>query len=69
MKTDYGHTVAENAIILAENSDYCVWAWEDWFFISGLGETRFAFTNKNDWIRLASVIIEATEKIREGVKE
>ena len=68
MKTEYGHTVAENAIILAENSDYCVWAWKDWFFIDGLGETRFAFTNKNDWNRLASVIIEAAEKTG-GVKE
>ena len=68
MKTDYGHTVAENAIILAENSDYCVWKWQGWFFLSGLGETRFVYTSELDWNRLASVIIEATEKMG-GVKE
>lgn len=68
MKTDYGHTVAENAIILAENSDYCVWKWQGWFFLSGLGETRFVYTSELDWNRLASVIIEATEKMG-GVKQ
>ena len=69
MKTEYGHVVAENAIILAENSDYCVWAWNDWFFLSGLGGMRFAFVNENNWDRLASVIIKATEKIKGGVKD
>lgn len=68
MKTEYGHAVAENAIILAENSDYCVWVWNDWFFIDELGETRFAFVNEKDWNRLASVIIKATETIKGGVK-
>ena len=69
MKTDYGHTVAENSIILAENSNFCVWKWEDWYYLSGLGETRFVFIDENDWNRLASVIIEATKNLRGGVKE
>lgn len=64
MKTEYGHTVAENATILAENCDFCIWEWQGWFYLSGLGGTRFVFTSEFDWNRLASVIIEATKKIK-----
>lgn len=69
MKTKYGHTVADESIILAENSNFCVWKWEGWYYLSGLGETQFVFTNESQWDELASVIIKATKNIKEGVKE
>lgn len=68
MKTKYGHTVPENAIILAENNRYCVWAWEDWLFLDGLAETRFAFTTETEWNEFVNVITEANKTISGGVK-
>ena len=67
MKTDYGHMVADDAVILAENSYFCVWKWNGWYYLSGLGKTNFVFTEECEWDDLASVIIEATEKMG-GVK-
>lgn len=69
MKTEYGHKVADDAVILAENSYFCVWKWEGWYYLSGLGETTFVYTDESEWDDLASVIIEATKNIRGGVKE
>ena len=69
MKTEYGHAVADDAIILAENSNYCVWKWDGWYYLTGLGEPTFVFTDESQWDELASIIIEATKNKRGGVEE